>query len=401
MACNLKQIIIRHFVEHYYSLILLPNCHPGFYDGWLNEIQDLMVHHKSLFYSVLACAASHLHFIDGSSQMHHLALTCYSTSLKEVSHLLAKTSRLENHNGLLMSVMLLYLHGVRFPVHVLIIEVQCIGCDTIADIPCHVNAAARILAMRLFRRSININGLFDRLAIESVLYQTFLVMTGLWSEPTRLDFHFDPRFWMKAEKLLTQSTCFPEGSTSLNSPVLGVPVSFFRLGILLRQQYLDSLPRKSAIIDQLQPEVKAWQATLFYNYRTRINDNYDKFISEETYYRDASYLYIIIISVLLEQLSRMETTIGPTPMESSDCWQINTAVEILQSHRFDTGWSRCFIGNWPVYTLGFLISSPEDKKLVLADLENRWDKQRSTQVNRFKIDLENTWASRKEYSSID
>lgn len=111
---DLESIISRHFVEKYYRLILLPDGHPDFYNGWIGEIQDLMMQYKSMQYSVLTCAASHMHFIDTSPQMQELALTYYSKAIRGVSEILSHTSELENHNGLLMSVMLLYLHGVGF-----------------------------------------------------------------------------------------------------------------------------------------------------------------------------------------------------------------------------------------------------------------------------------------------
>jgi hypothetical protein len=105
-------MIARHFVDRYYGLLLLPSCHPQYYHGWINEIQELMVEHECLRYSVLACAASHLHFVDSSPQMQELSLTYYSQAIKGLSGVLAKIGQLENHNGLLMSIMLLYLHGV-------------------------------------------------------------------------------------------------------------------------------------------------------------------------------------------------------------------------------------------------------------------------------------------------
>jgi len=110
----MQLVLSRHFVERYYNLLLLPRCHPGFYNGWLTEIQDLMISHKCLYFSVLACAASHIHLIDTSTPCQALALTYYTNATRELSSLLNSASRLENHNGLLMSVMLLYLHGVRF-----------------------------------------------------------------------------------------------------------------------------------------------------------------------------------------------------------------------------------------------------------------------------------------------
>lgn len=44
--------------------------------------------------------------------MQELSLTYYSNSLKGLSELLGGLSQFENDNGVLMSVMLLYLHGV-------------------------------------------------------------------------------------------------------------------------------------------------------------------------------------------------------------------------------------------------------------------------------------------------
>lgn len=113
---DLEVVISRHFIDRYYSLLLLPGCHPDFYDGWIDEIKELMVDQKSLRYSVLANAASHICNIDDSSSMEHLALSYYSESLRGLAKTLShpKASQVANHNGVLMSVMLLYLHGVSF-----------------------------------------------------------------------------------------------------------------------------------------------------------------------------------------------------------------------------------------------------------------------------------------------
>jgi hypothetical protein len=114
MTTELERILARHFVDRYYGLILLPNCHRDFYEGWINEILGLMTKHRALHYSVLACSASHVHFIDMSTPMQERALTYYSGALSGLSTLLAGESegKLEYNNGLLMSVMMLYIHGV-------------------------------------------------------------------------------------------------------------------------------------------------------------------------------------------------------------------------------------------------------------------------------------------------
>ena len=68
---------------------------------------------KSLRYAVLANAASNLHFIESSGKFQELALTYYSKALRGLSDLLTRADQLENHDSILMSMMLLYLHGVR------------------------------------------------------------------------------------------------------------------------------------------------------------------------------------------------------------------------------------------------------------------------------------------------
>ena len=109
---HLESAVARHFAKNYYSLLLLPNCHPGFYNGWISDIQDLMNKSKSLQYSVLACAAAHLHFIDGSGPMQELSLAFYSNAIKGLADTLASGSEIAHDNGLLTSIIMLYLHGV-------------------------------------------------------------------------------------------------------------------------------------------------------------------------------------------------------------------------------------------------------------------------------------------------
>jgi hypothetical protein len=115
MNRDLELIITRHFIDRFYGLILLPRCHRTFHIGWLTEILDAMESHKFLYYSVLACAASHLYLVDGSMRMQDLGLTYYSSAITKLSTFLNTTSRLENHDGLLMSVMLFTIHGVSCP----------------------------------------------------------------------------------------------------------------------------------------------------------------------------------------------------------------------------------------------------------------------------------------------
>jgi hypothetical protein len=114
LTFDLEVVISRHFIEKYYEFLLLPNCHPSFHDGWIRDIQELMGEDESLRYSVLANAASHIHNMDTNPGMQSLALKYYSKSIRRLSKVLVQANDpyLTSYNGLLMSVMLLYLHGV-------------------------------------------------------------------------------------------------------------------------------------------------------------------------------------------------------------------------------------------------------------------------------------------------
>ena len=410
---DLEMVISRHFIERYYGLLLLPNGHPGFYNGWIIEIQELMTRHKSLYYSLLANAASHIHFIDTSSTMQELALTYYSNSLKDLSRLLETAGHeLQNHNGILMSVMLLYLHGVCFVYSpsqklpadrrpfVMLTRAcrQCMGRGTYSDIPRHVNAATRILTMRLLEGQIQIKRLFDRLAIESLLYQIFLATTGLWLDPVGLDYEFNAEFWFRAEDLLERSTFFPDQPRSVNSPVLGVPVSLFRLTLSLKQQLQCPFRRDQDTIDQLRGEVEMWEAALLCNRELDVELFPGDAVKnrQQSYYRDALYLFAVIASVMFEQLSLEVDVADGLPMAMpSDCWQVAKAVQILEARRNDDGWASCYMGNWPTYTLGFFMSSAEHIDLIRSELQRRWDLVKFSQVARFRNDLEQTWEARE------
>ncbi|KAF2109666.1 hypothetical protein BDV96DRAFT_651644 [Lophiotrema nucula] len=373
LSSHLEDTFSRHFVKDYSSLLLLPNCHPDFYQGWINELQDLMVQENGLRYSVLANAASHMHFVEECPKMQQMALLYYSKSLKGLSDMIVKSSQFESHNGVLMSVMLLYLHG-------------CIGRGTYNDIPRHLRAATRVLQMRLFSAPQNFSRPFDRLAVESVLYHIFLASTGLWSDEYKLDYEFDMPFWIRAEQMLDQDLLFPCQSYSLNSPILGMPAALFRIVIELKQ--LDSrTPKWKDNLERLRNEIETWEAFLLSDKETDV--------PAENYYRDASYLYILIASMLLEQRSSSDIERpGPPNMPPREGWQIIKATQILRKYKDDEGWANCFIGNWPVYSIGYFVSTSEDAGLVASDLQRRWQNTKFMQIARYKYDLGNTWSKR-------
>jgi len=281
-----------------------------------------------------------------------------------------------------------------FLVSVLTLYVQCMGRGTYTDIPRHVNAAIRILSLRLMSHDESISKPFDRLAVESVLYQIFLVTMGSWSDPIELDYHFDAQFWMQAERLLTLSTLFPDRSMSYNSPVLGIPLGLFKLALSMKQLYQSPLRSDPETLEQFRSELENWEGAVLSDQDLDPLSADEMRNSAHQYYRDAAYLYILTASLLIEQLSDLEEKTGPPEAAPSDCWQVRRVCQILSAHRDDDEWAKCFISNWPVYTLGFFMQEPEDMRLVREDLLKRWNLTKFGQVARFRRDVENTWARR-------
>ncbi|VUC27460.1 unnamed protein product [Clonostachys rosea] len=378
MAEVLEPIICRHFVDTYYGLIILPGCHSGFYHGWLTEILRLMASHKPLYYSVLACATSHLHLIDECAQMRELALTYYSRAITKLSQLLVAPSQPETNDGLLTSIILLNIHG-------------CMGWGTFSDIPRHLNAAMSIITLRLLDRSACIGRLFDVLAVESVLYHIFHMTAGLWTDLPGSNCDSYIEFWYQAENLLDRSNFLSPSSRCSASPVIGVPIALFRLALLLRQQRRNSLP-PTMDVQSMQSEVLGYEVMLLGSHESQSTS--DSSTIQEEYYKDASYLYAIIVSLLWRQmLPRTEP--GPPLEVLGDCWQIRRAIQVLKKYEHDDGWAKCFIGNWPTYTLGFFVSAAEDKQLIHAEMQRRWDLTKFAQVNRYIVDLQSTWDARQ------
>ncbi|KAK7190481.1 hypothetical protein DPSP01_005292 [Paraphaeosphaeria sporulosa] len=380
---SLEGFLVRHFVQKYYRSLVLPNSHPRFANDWISEMQRLMRDWKSVRYSVLCNAASNVHLIESNGQMQELALTYYSQALRGLSDYLSRAELLANCNSILISMMLLCLHG-------------CIGRGTYFDIPRHLTAATRVLSVRLSKQHRVITNPFDRFSLECVLYQIFLTSTGLWSDDEvnhRLDFHPDLDFWLRAERLLHQSNVFPDQSTSTNSPALGLPVRLLRLALTVKQMYQRAVSYDAATLNDIRSEMILWEDLVL---RDQAPFPLSATSPQNSPYSNASHLYILVMSLLSNQLSLGSTADPPTvPLPADpESWQIQEATRILRVHADDPAWASSFIGTWPVYTLGFFLVRVEHVQLVRRDLRRRWEVTGFNQVARFCNDVERTWGER-------
>lgn len=275
------------------------------------------------------------------------------------------------------------------------------GKGTYLDIPPHLHAAMRVLTLRFFEIPTTMLQPFDCLALESVLYQIFLTSTVLWTDAAPLA-EFDLRFWLKAEQLLERSILFPGKSTSVNSPVLGVSVSLFRLAIQTRQAFQTPGVLTGSGLDQIRTEIQDWEINLLRRQFPDPSQANRAFEQQEVYYDATTSLYVLIVSLLLEQIdqglevditSQIQQRRLPTPV-SRQAWQIQKAISILRILENDDTWTSCYIGNWPVYTLGFFLDSSEDINLIRNEMERRWTCTKFMQITRFRNDLEAIWKQR-------
>jgi len=274
------------------------------------------------------------------------------------------------------------------------------GKGTYLDIPPHLHAAMRVLTLRFFEVPSTTLQPFDRLALESVLYQIFLTSTVLWTDGAPLA-SFDLRFWLQAEKLLEQSVMFPGKPISLNSPVLGVPVALFRLAIQAQQLCRNLGSYTNMAKEHLRHEIETWEGIVLSNQAIDhpINDQMSR---QQAYYEGTSYLYVLIISLLLDQVGRTSTCDARLSQRSSqvpeavpsNTWQIKKALHILRNFESDDGWHTCYMGSWPVYTLGFFLYDAKDKDLIRKEMDRRWTTTKFMQITRFRNDLEAVWSAR-------
>ncbi|KIV98921.1 uncharacterized protein PV09_09363 [Verruconis gallopava] len=371
---DLEPYVWNHFEEKYYALLLNLESSPVFYNDWIEKIQKMAKDCKALYFAVLANAASHISAMDDSSGMQQLAIRYYSISLENLARSITAAGKSQGYDTVLMVVIFLYLHG-------------CIGLGTYEDIPCHLNAAIKIIKLQFLRRQDTvIRGTFDRLAVESVLYQIFLVTTSYWSKHSTLPrFDFDDMFWLDCENLLSRSTMFPGSSTSWNSPVLGVPISLFRLNIRLRQMYDHPDLNNDTTLARMKKDVTEWEEII----ASTEPDGTDK----QTICDDGMRMYVLVASLLVEELAR-KSTAASSQSDSANKWQLKSLLDIVRRREADKRWHRAFVANWPLYTAGFFVTSVDDMRLIRAAMEKRREASKVNVISRLKTDLERTWAHR-------
>lgn len=387
---DLEVAIARHFVDEYYPRLISLDCDQQFRLEWLRSIQESMPHCAGLRYSVLANAASHLFLAGQSSRMQDLALHYYTRSLRGLSTAISRSDTNEwkcGKNDILTSMIFLYLHGNM-------------GSGTYDDRSTHVNAAVQVLQRRFFRPGANnqLQQPTDRLVVESVIYQIFQLEMGFWSNSPGKDlaYHFDPRFWLKCERLLRGSSTSPEKVDASISPVLGIPMSVYKMMLMIRRLWImdHRPPDFYDSLNQLEAELSTWtQSELLQceDKKSIVSCQSPTLAPSHTISGHATTIMVSCASLLLDQLRGQPLAFPVAPANERYDRQINKIVSILRSRKGDHHWTSCHVGTYPVYVAGYFMRCEEEIDLVRTEMQQRYENLHWGQVSRYWNDLETVW----------
>jgi hypothetical protein len=111
---DLELDCFRHFIDGFLPLLLLSSAHPGFQSQYIPEVVDMLLQFDGLKDVALACGASHMHLVTGSSQMNEAGIKYYSRAVSHVNRALSNIdwSRDSFNDALLVCITFLYIHGV-------------------------------------------------------------------------------------------------------------------------------------------------------------------------------------------------------------------------------------------------------------------------------------------------
>ncbi|KAF5253339.1 hypothetical protein FANTH_1751 [Fusarium anthophilum] len=377
---DLEWTLFHEFGRRGTPLLLLPNCSSVFHKTWHTAIHTIMVSRKTLSPALMACATSFVS-IRGPPGMCRVSHQYYTDSLARLADSLCQDSP-EKDDNILVTIVLLYAFNLIS------------GSSSWDDQPQHVSAAIKIIVSRIMNVTSTDLTAFLRLALESVLYEVFLLNNGLWSSANSYISlqSLDPEVWARSEKLLEHPRNLDFHLLSLNSPVLGMPLAVMRLATVLGQLCLGRESANMEDLPKLQAEVTTWE-----DFALQAAEQTD---ASDMLNRDANCLYAMITSILMQHLMAYGPNTGLPRVSPTNSWQACMALQILSRRAGDRRWSECFIGTWPVYALGFLLSDGKDRDIVRRDMQSRRELTGFWIVKRFQEDLERFWSGLEEDSPM-
>jgi hypothetical protein len=237
--------------------------------------------------------------------------------------------------------------------------------------------------------------------IESVIYQIFQLEMGFWSDDREkgLQYRFDPRFWLKCERLLRSSSKFPELPDASSSPVLGIPMAMYKMMLMIRRLWTmhPRPPDFYKSLSQLEIELESWkqaESLESQNEQSTASSQPPLLAPSNTIVGHATIIMVTCASLLLNQLHSQSSGFPVAPANNKRGRDVEKLMAILRYRKGDQRWASCHVATYPVYVAGYFTRSEEETDLVRGDMQQRFENLHWGQVSRYWEDLETVWRTR-------
>ncbi|EXK36774.1 hypothetical protein FOXG_19944 [Fusarium oxysporum f. sp. lycopersici 4287] len=367
--------LMHHFYNFHFNSLTLPTKDKSYFFQCQSDLMGMMSHNRTVKYAILANCASNKHVLMNNDRYRLIALRYYTEAMRGLNQELVDfcPSDAYRHSCLLTVASYLYVYNFW-------------SLDAMSNPKPHVVGAVKLLSLRNQDNSSlrPFTQSYDRINVESVLYQGFLLSIR---KPFRPDFRLDSEFITHAEDLL-QSYDIANPSHANPSIVLGVPTSLYRLILRIIDSYNVPRGNLSDHLEGLKAELQYWEQLLF-----------DDENSQNVQHGDSRFndLMIIATSLLLdlitETLTSIDDTICPAPSAGDRDgkpwrWQLDLAMNILQCPEEHQKWSGCYLGAWPLLILGYGARSLEEITLVKDVLKRMQQRIGYGEVQRIRDELD-------------
>ncbi|KLP08807.1 uncharacterized protein FFB20_11034 [Fusarium fujikuroi] len=367
--------LMHHFYNFHFDSLTLPTKDKSYFFQCQSDLMDMMTHSRSVKYAILANCASNKHVLMSNDRYRLIALRYYTEAMGGLNQELEDFCPSDTYRHSCLSTVASFLYVYDFW-----------SLDVMSDPRPHVVGAVKLLSLKNQDNSSLRTAIqsYDRVNIESVLYQGFLLSIR---RPFRPDFRLDTNFITHAEDLLRS---YDNANPSFAEPsiILGVPTSLYRL--ILRIIDSSNVPR-SNLSDHLQGlkvELQYWEQLLF------DDENSEKGQHGDSRFND---LIIIATSLLLDLITETLASNDDTIYPASSArewdgkpwrWQLDLATSILQCPEEHQKWSGCYLGAWPLLILGYGARSLEEITLVKDVLRKMQERIGYGEVQRIRDELD-------------
>lgn len=242
-----------------------------------------------------------------------------------------------------------------------------------------------------------------RIATESVIYQAFLLYMR---DPFDPRFRIDPAFIAQTESALETKT-FADTSLAANSPVLGIPLSLYRLIIDIIKFTNSPGDFDDDALDRLRSEMRSWEANVVAHDLTFTGSSL-----QDSPHDDALALYTLAGSLLLDLVvgvcerrpchgeirGRFEAISRNDLLEQcagAPRWQVCLGLSILRLPHMNEKWTRCFLGSWPLLIFGYAVQDEDDITLVKQVLHDIRHRIGYGEIQRILDELSGVWDMKK------